>query len=275
MVRSIVRTSQASVAALALVLMQGPALAGGSIKDEPEGRAFTWSVNIAATTDYVFRGVSQTAEDPTIQGGADIGYGIFYAGILASGLDFGTNLNGTDVADLEIDFYAGIKPVWGPVTFDFGVLYYTYPGAADGGVVVGEVPEADYVEIKVGASGQFIPKLTSGVNVYFSPEYTNEQGEVWTVEGALGYELPQVAMFTPTIGGVVGGVFGDATDGFFSANGEDEYMYWNVGLSLVVEKLTLDFRYWDTDIDDANNFCTGPVFQCDERFVFTAKIVLP
>jgi uncharacterized protein (TIGR02001 family) len=157
MARSIVRTSQAGVAALALMAMQPSAMAGGSVKDEPEARAFTWSVNIAGTTDYVFRGVSQTAEDPTIQGGVDIGYGILYAGIWGSGVDFGDALS----SDIEIDYYAGIKPVWGPVTFDLGVIYYTYPGSSDEGA------ELDYVEIKVGASGQFIPNLTTGVTVFY------------------------------------------------------------------------------------------------------------
>jgi uncharacterized protein (TIGR02001 family) len=267
----------ASAAALGVVAMQGSALAGGSIKDAaaPEARPFTWSFNIGGTTDYVFRGYSQSAETAVIQGGVDVSYGILYGGIWASGIDFGTYSNGESVADMEIDYYAGIKPVLGPVTFDFGVLYYTYPGARDGGLAVGEVAEQDYVEVKVGASGQFIPNLTSGVTVFFSPEYTGEQGEVWTVEGALAYELPKVAMFTPTIGGVVGGVFGDVTDGFVSANGDDQYMYWNVGLALAVDKLTLDFRYWDTDISNAGNFCNGAVFQCDERFVFSAKVTLP
>ena len=36
----------------------------------------------------------------------------------------------------------------------------------------------------------------------------------------------------------------------------------------------MDFRYWDTSIDNnglAANFCTGAVLQCDERFVATLK----
>lgn len=41
-----------------------------------EGRKFTYSFNIGATSDYVFRGISQTDNDPTIQGGIDLGYGI-------------------------------------------------------------------------------------------------------------------------------------------------------------------------------------------------------
>ncbi len=54
-----------------------------------EGRKFTYSFNIDGTSDYVFRGISQTVNDPAVQGGVDLGYGIIYAGAWASGLDFG------------------------------------------------------------------------------------------------------------------------------------------------------------------------------------------
>ncbi len=37
-----------------------------------------------------------------------------------------------------------------------------------------------------------------------------------------------------------------ATASASAAPTEDEYKYWNVGLSLAVEKFTFDFRYWDT-----------------------------
>ncbi|MBC7831271.1 MAG: hypothetical protein H7Y62_04540, partial [Hyphomicrobium sp.] len=56
---------------------------------------------------------------------------------------------------------------------------------------------------------------------------------------------------------------------------DDEYYYWNAGLALTVEKLTFDFRYWDTNIGgDAFDICANAGL-CDERFVFTAKVVLP
>ena len=47
------------------------------------------------------------------------------------------------------------------------------------------------------------------------------------------------------------------------------------GLTLVVDKIAFDFRYWDTDISDAGGFCHGPTFQCDSTFVFSTKITLP
>jgi hypothetical protein len=38
--------------------------------------------------------------------------------------------------------------------------------------------------------------------------------------------------------------------------------------------LTLDFRYWDSDLD-APAFTTSRFFNAEERFVFTAKVTLP
>ena len=82
---------------LALIAISGSAAADGYEVAAPaaadEGRKFTYSFNIGATSDYVFRGISQTDNDPTIQGGIDLGYGILYAGWWASGLDFEAGLN--------------------------------------------------------------------------------------------------------------------------------------------------------------------------------------
>lgn len=242
--------------AAALVM---PALADGSMKDEfaPAGRQLSWSFNVGGTTDYVFRGFTQNEEDPALQGGVDLTYGIFYAGVWSSMVGFGD----PDIADAEVDIYAGIKPEWMGVTFDLGVIYYAYPGADDGGA------ELDYVELKAGASISPIQNLTAGATVYYSPEFTLEVGEVWTFEGSAAYELPKFAMFTPTVSALLGYEIGDASDGFnLDGAGDDEYLYWNAGLSLAVDKLTLDFRYWDTDIDGG---CSG---LCDERFVGSAKV---
>lgn len=284
--RPVSRLALAGVMAGALAL---PAIAGGSVKDEPapEGRTWSRSMNIGVTSDYVFRGISQSAEDPALQGGIDIGYGIFYAGAWASMIDFGKQsdyglASGQNVAHTELDLYAGIKPTWGPLTFDLGVIYYMYPGANDDapGNPNHFFAELDYFEIKAGVSGSLARNLTAGVTVFYSPEYTGKQGAVTTVEGAIAYELPKFGAFTPTIGGLIGTSMGDykaATNtGFVAANGDDSYLYWNVGLSLGVDALTLDFRYWDTNIDNngpvGNGFCTGVTFQCDERFVASAKV---
>ena len=254
--------------------------------DEPP--KFTYSFNIGLASDYVFRGVSQNREKPAVQGGIDLGYGIAYFGLWASNINFGNN----DVAcgpatqkqvTTELDIYGGIKPVVGPATFDLGVIYYAYPGANDGGAAKFQVEKQDYVEFKAGVSGAFIPalpKLTLGGTVFYSPEYQAKQGDVWTVEGTAAYELPAVGPVTPTISALIGGQFGDAgktTIGaplvgkFTLGNGSDDLAYWNVGVTLAVEKFSFDFRYWSTDISNTNNFCNGRFLQCDDRFVFLGK----
>ena len=270
-----------AAAGAALVALTGSALAdgyGGSIKDAPveEGRKFGWSITLGGTSDYIFRGVSQTLEDPAAQGSIDISYGILYAGIWASNVDFG----GAPPANAEIDYYVGIKPVWGPVTFDFGALYYSYPDAGEFGNFNGGSHPLDYFELKAGYSlaSPWIKNLTTGTTFYWSPDYSFETGDVFTIESSAAYALPQFGIFAPTISGAYGSVYGDSGDGF-SVDGttEDEYRYWNAGVSLAVEKFTFDFRYWDTNIDVANangTVCTAQGL-CDERFVFSAKVTLP
>ncbi len=170
-----------SVAALAVAgsIAATPAAAGdwfkreaaGSIKDAPvadTGRKLEWSVNGGLMSDYVFRGFSQNDEDPAWFVGADVTYGIAYAGIWAAQVDqFFT------ASDAEYDIYGGITPKLGPVTFDFGVIYYGYANqdksfaTGSGGVKV------DYWEFKGGASTE-INKFTIGATYYYSPDYTFE-----------------------------------------------------------------------------------------------------
>ncbi|MCK9911090.1 TorF family putative porin, partial [Microbacteriaceae bacterium K1510] len=86
--RSVVKLC--GVAGIALVALTSAAAAGGSLKDEPApAREFTYSFSVTGTSDYIFRGQTQTDGNPAIQGSLNIGYGIFYAGAWASSVDFG------------------------------------------------------------------------------------------------------------------------------------------------------------------------------------------
>ena len=261
----------AAASALGAALLAVPALADGmarrgSIKDPvaaPAPRACALSANVALTSEYVFRGISQTDEGPAIQGGFDATCGIFYAGVWASSLDFGGDFAGNDVANIEIDLYAGIKPKTGPVTWDIGVIYYAYPNS-------NYPTDLDMVEIKLGGSAEIWKGGTFGVTGFYSPDYTGELGDVVTVEVGLSQSLPTIGMFTPTFSALVGHQMGDSAD-YELAFGDDNYTYWNVGLTLgFLEKWSLDFRYWDTNLDPVGA-CGTALFQCDERFVATLK----
>ena len=90
----------------------------------------TFTGNMSVVTDYRFRGISQTFKQPAIQGGFDYGHESgFYVGNWNSNVD-SSLYNG---ANLEMDFYGGYKMSAGPVAFDFGALYYYYPGSGAGG----------------------------------------------------------------------------------------------------------------------------------------------
>lgn len=248
-------TKSIGAAGIALLALSAPALAS-DMTPAPEGREFSWSVNAALTSDYVFRGISQSDNDPAVSAGFDASYGIVYAGLWASSVD--EDFVG---GNLEIDYYAGIKPTLGAATFDFGVLYYTYPGASDPAS-----GEFEVFELKAAVSGEIFKNLSGTAALYWSPEAAADAGEYFVYEGSLAYALPQISIFTPTISGTYGYV--DNQD--FEAS---DYAYWNAGFALGYDKFTFDFRYWDTDAEFLSPVSSSVL--SDERFVFTAKVAFP
>src|SRR5258706_10984344 len=76
------------------------------------------------TTDYVLRGISQTATRPAVQGGLDYDTGIgITVGTWVSSLDFG------DHTPLEWDLYGAYNFMLGPVNASLGGIGYIYPYA--------------------------------------------------------------------------------------------------------------------------------------------------
>ncbi len=207
--------------------------AGAASAQEPEV-----AFNVGFTSDYVFRGFTQTSEDPAIQGGVDVTLGSFYVGAWASKVDFGDDTDG------EIDLYGGYRTEAYGYAFDFGVVGYFYPG---------EPGAADYTyyELKAAASRAVGP-ATVGAVVFYSPDFFGAadeeavyyEGNVafalsdkWSVSAALGYQTLDVS---------------------------DDYTTWNVGAGYALaDGVGLDLRYHDTDIDTPFS---------EERFVASIKL---
>lgn len=248
---------------------------------------FTLTGSIGATTDYIFRGISQNRRDVAGQGTLDATYKYFYVGMFLATVDFANDQSGTvtlgngkNIANLEIDFYAGFKyPVSKMIDVDVGVIYYVYPGGFDGPGAANR--ELDYVEGKFAITLKPIDPLAVTGTVYYSPEYTNDTGSVVTLEAGATYTLPTWSKIGTAVSGLLGYQTGD--DARFKsiiANGDSSYLYWNAGATFTFEeRLSLDFRYWGTDIKDnnaaggfADRFCSGSVFQCTDAFSATAKV---
>ena len=85
------------------------------------------SANVGLTSNYLWRGVSQTDDGAAISGGIDYAADSgFYVGTWASNVDFG------DDASYELDFYAGFSgELPDGFGYDVGYIYYAYPDSAE------------------------------------------------------------------------------------------------------------------------------------------------
>jgi uncharacterized protein (TIGR02001 family) len=259
------------LAGASLLIVAGPAMAadlssGGSMKDAPavaDALAITGYVD--ATNDYIFRGVSQNRRDVTMQAGFDAAYKMFYVGTFTSGVDFDLK-SGTPGynSSQEVDLYAGIKPTLGLVTLDLGVITYNYlgtnlrPGFYD----------PFYYELKAGASITVLKDLALSGTIFYSPNYFAETGPALTFEGTASKPIAKIGGVDVAASGTIGyTTYSDAT-----AHGAPnyDYTYGNVGLTGTVGALSLDLRWWDTDLP--KNVCDASALQCGSAFAGTLKL---
>ena len=189
------------------------------------------SGTVTLASDYLFRGVTQTLNNPAIQGGIDYANGPFYAGVWASNVDFGVD------ETIETDVYAGFRPSLGPVSFDFGVIGYFYPGSTD------TLGEYDYVEGKAAASFAPVEGLTLGAALYYSPEFFAETGDATYAELNGAYA-------------VTGAVSVSGAYGAQRIDAGVDYDTWNLGASLTALGLKFDLRYTETDISGLEEVVT-------------------
>jgi uncharacterized protein (TIGR02001 family) len=203
---------------LGLALLMSTAMSAPSANAEG-----ALSGTLTLTSDYLFRGISQTSGNPALQGSLDYTNGVFYAGVWGSNIDFGLD------ETLETDVYLGVRPTFGPVTLDFGVIGYFYPGSTD---LFGEY---DYVEGKVAASFTPVESLTLGGALYYSPEFFGETGEAVYLEANGAYSFSEAFSISAAYGVQDVDLTGD-------------YETWNLGAAYVVDSYKFDLRYYDTDI---------------------------
>ena len=94
--------------------------------------------NIGVTSDYIWRGNTQSSGDASVSGGldADLGNGLAVGTWVGSlGDSRTTDANGvvsaSDDANYELDVYASYSFEVSGVGVELGYIYYAYPGVAD------------------------------------------------------------------------------------------------------------------------------------------------
>lgn len=234
--------------ALAAALLALPMLA--SAQDEmaeeaadEESSILSW--NAALTSDYVFRGVSQTDEEPALQLGADLNFESgFYAGAWVSNVDFGAG-----GPDIEIDTYLGwnadISDDW---NFDIQVNRYNYIGEDDGYGAI------DYNELITTVTWAETISLTYG---FTNDVYAlGERGQYFGLGGSWD------------VGHDIGLDVGVGMSTFDDATGFDNYRDWSISLNRDFGPVNASLGYYDTDGEGNFNFGEA----ADGRIVLTFSI---
>ena len=207
-------------------------------------------VTVGATlmSDYIYRGISYSAHQPSVAAYVDAQQGWLYGYTNFNSVKFSTS------PAVEVTVAAGIRPTLGPFEFDIGAAYYYYPGE--------QGPDlSNYWEAHATLSHKVTDKLSWGPTIAYAPDVW--QSGAWGVYGAgtLAYELPSEFLptgltwslsldfgrwlFGPTSG--AGGV--SAAGGGLAL---PAFNNWHAGLTFSYQVFKLGLNYTDTSLSKEN-----------------------
>ena len=224
-----------------------------------EDSPHTFSANVAMTTDYRFRGMSQNDETVAIQGGFDYEHESgFYLGTWASSLDWQDGTQGDDDTTIEVDVYGGYGSDIGDtgISYDVGLLRYIYPNQASGS-------SYDTTEV-YGSLGYTFKDIDFGASLAVSDELNFLGADDSTyLNLSADYEFDN--------GWGIG-----ASYGWFDIDGKRgapdlDYEDWKMYVAKSYGGFDFELAYIDTDEDGACDNSTRGPFQCDETAVFTVS----
>jgi uncharacterized protein (TIGR02001 family) len=189
--------------------------------------------NVALTSDYKFRGLSQTDEGAAIQGGFDLGFDNgFYVGTWGSNVDFANSL--------ELDYYGGwAGDLSDSVSVDVGYLYYDYPSSDTEDDYQEVYASVSFADFTVGAAYSDDYYLETGKFYYVYADYGFELGDGWGVSLHVG--LNEFAESSSD---------NDASFTAFLTDDADSYVDYSVGVSKDYAGVTWDLSYVGTDLDE-------------------------
>jgi len=204
-----------------------------------EDSPHTITGNLSFVSDYQYRGISQTDEDPAIQGGFDYAHSSgFYLGTWGSNVD--ANFYGN--ANMEWDLYGGYSGSAGDLGYNVGLLQYYYPD---------NTIDADTLEAYAGVTYKgFGLKASYSTGEYFG--IADSEGTVYW-DASYGYTFEN-------------GVGLNLHYGYTAGEGAQyDYADWKVGVTFPVGKFTVGLAYTDNDISSTD--CNLDI--CDSRLILS------
>lgn len=204
------------------------------------------SSTITLTSDYDFRGITQSARDPALQASLDWTTDSgFYLGAWASNVDFGAK------TDVEVDIYGGFRGnITDDLTFDVGAVQYTYQPGDD---------DVDFTEAYAGVTyGAFSAKY------WYAWDFGNTGKAASYLE--LNGAVPLPNDFSLALhGGYSSGDYWDS----------DKYFDYSIGVSKTVGNFAVTLKW--VDGSDLQSFQETPddVFTSESKVVFSVATTLP
>ena len=171
------------IAAALLALAQDDAQPAGPVEPIAGPSAFDLSGEVTGLSDYRFRGVSRSDEDPAVQAGLALYHESgLYAGARATSLAGIDSFRLRDLGDAEIDLYAGYsRQLGGGFEADAGVMYYAFAGAAG---------PADHVELYASLSYLIGPVQFTGGAKYAPSQAGTRHEDMLYLYGQVDAAIP-------------------------------------------------------------------------------------
>lgn len=240
------------------VLFAGSVLANslliGSLMASPNALAAEVTANVGLTSDYLFRGISQSGTEAAIQGGFDVDFGNgFYAGTWGSSVDFANSL--------ELDYFVGYQTDIGQdMNFDVGYLYYDYPASDLDDAFAELYANLSWSGLTLSANYSDDFYLNTGSSLYLHGVYEYEVSDLFTVSAHFGYS--DFERSSTNAG---------ANENHFLQAGADSYTDYNISVSKSFSGVDFSLGYFDTNLSDAE---CGAVDLCDATVVFSLSKTL-
>lgn len=204
--------------ALGIVLAVMPDISNAQVSS-------TLNVHLTLANDYRSYGLSQIASGNAYQAGIDFQHHTgFFAGLETNNVDYAADRFRDSQRDRQLDAYAGYS--WNPSRWlvNAALRRYSYPDSTI---------EYDYSEAALSAVFRD--------RVFMSVSYTDNLLARWSngvaYEAGLAWPLPQGIELSASVGRF-------RADDFI----EPRFTHWNVGISKVYKRFSLDLRHHDDSV---------------------------
>ncbi len=214
-------------------------------KDVGSGLAVSGGVSLVS--DYRFRGLSLSDEDPAVQGTINLSHDSgFYVGTWASSIEDSPVFGHT-----EVDLYAGWnREIASGTSLDVGIAYYVYPNGEDA------FGNSDFAEPYAKLSHTLGPvKATVGTAYAWNQSAIGGADNLYLF-GDVSAAIPSTPFTLKAHAG--------HTDGSLAPSGE--YLDWSLGADAVVGPVTLGIAYVDTDLPSGHGTDAGLVLSVGAAF---------